>query len=70
MLTDIKMDIRTDIRSDIWTDARTDGHTDGRTERPSYRDARTHLKKHRLNSDPIIHFPSEGVSKVSEQANE
>ena len=23
-----------------------DGHTDGRTDRPSYRDARTHLKKH------------------------
>ena len=28
-------------------------------------------KKHRTNSHPIIHFPtSEGVSKVSEQANE
>ena len=27
----------------------TDGHTDGRTARPSYRDARTHLKK-RVNN--------------------
>ena len=28
-------------------------------------------KKHRLNSHPIIHFPtSEGVSEVSERANE
>ena len=26
------------------TDRRTDGRTDGRTDRPSYRDARTHLK--------------------------
>ena len=26
------------------TDIRTDGRTDGRTDRPSYRDARTHLK--------------------------
>ena len=28
-------------------------------------------KKHRMNSHPIIHFPtSEGVSEMSEQANE
>ena len=27
------------------TDRPTDGPTDGRTDRPSYRDARTHLKK-------------------------
>ena len=27
------------------TDIRTDGRTDGRTDKPSYRDARTHLKK-------------------------
>ena len=26
------------------TDGRTDGRSDGRTDRPSYRDARTHLK--------------------------
>ena len=26
------------------TALRTDGQTDGRTDRPSYRDARTHLK--------------------------
>ena len=26
------------------TALRTDGRTDGRTDRPSYRDARTHLK--------------------------
>ena len=26
------------------TDRRTDGPTDGRTDKPSYRDARTHLK--------------------------
>ena len=26
------------------TDGHTDGHTDGRTDKPSYRDARTHLK--------------------------
>ena len=26
------------------TDGPTDGPTDGRTDRPSYRDARTHLK--------------------------
>ena len=30
--------------TDIRTDIRTDGHTDIRTDRPSYRDARTHLK--------------------------
>ena len=48
----------------------TDIRTDGRTDRPSYRDARTHLKKPRINSHPIIHYPtSEGVSEVSEQAN-
>ena len=28
------------------TDGRTYGHTDIRTDRPSYRDAKTHLKKH------------------------
>ena len=27
------------------TDRRTDGPTDGRTDTPSYRDARTHLKR-------------------------
>ena len=26
------------------TDGRTNGHTDGRMDRPSYRDARAHLK--------------------------
>ena len=30
--------------TDIRTDIRTYGHTDGRTDRPSYRDARAHLK--------------------------
>ena len=34
----------TDLRTDLWTDGRTDGRTDLRTDRPSYRDARTHLK--------------------------
>ena len=29
------------------TDARTDTRTDGRTDKPSYRDARTHLKTKR-----------------------
>ena len=27
------------------TDQQTDGRTDGRTDKPSYRDARTHLKR-------------------------
>ena len=27
------------------TDRRTDGPTDGRTDTPSYRDARTHVKR-------------------------
>ena len=31
--------------TDIRTYGRTDGHTDGRTDGPSYRDARTHLKR-------------------------
>ena len=31
--------------TDGHTDGRMDGHTDIRTDRPSYRDARTHLKK-------------------------
>ena len=30
------------------TDGRTYGRTDGRTDRPSYRDARTHLKRNDL----------------------
>ena len=30
--------------TDLRTDGPTDGRTDGRTDRPSYRDARTHLK--------------------------
>ena len=36
--------LRTDRPTDGRTDRRTDGQTDGRTNRPSYRDARTHLK--------------------------
>ena len=35
----------TDGPTDQRTDQRTDGRTDGRTDTPSYRDARTHLKK-------------------------
>ena len=35
----------TDGHTDGHTDIRTYGHTDIRTDRPSYRDARTHLKK-------------------------
>ena len=35
----------TDGPTDGRTDGRTDGPTDGRTDIPSYRDARTHLKK-------------------------
>ena len=34
-----------DRPTDGRTDLRTDGRTDGRTDTPSYRDARTHLKK-------------------------
>ena len=34
-----------DGRTDGPTDGQTDGQTDGRTDTPSYRDARTHLKK-------------------------
>ena len=30
------------------TDRRTDGRTDRRTDRPSYRDARTHLKREKM----------------------
>ena len=41
MLTNERMDKRMDGR----TDKRTDGHTDGRTDRPSYRNARTYLKR-------------------------
>ena len=33
------------LRTDRRTDGPTDGRTDGRTDRPSYRDARTHLKR-------------------------
>ena len=32
------------------TDGRTDRRTDGRTDRPSYRDARTHLKRLRIDT--------------------
>ena len=32
------------VKCDGQTDQPTDGPTDGRTDRPSYRDARTHLK--------------------------
>ena len=45
MLTDIRTYGHTDIRTYGHTDIRTHGHTDIRTDRPSYRDARTHLKK-------------------------
>ena len=39
--------------SSFWRkrDPRTDGPTDGRTDRPSYRDARTHLKMERANNN-------------------
>ena len=33
-----------DRRTEGRSDGRTDGPTDGRRDRPSYRDARTHLK--------------------------
>ena len=39
---------RTNGRTDGRTDGPTDGPTDGRTDRPSYRDARTHLKMHEI----------------------
>ena len=39
------MDRRTDQRTDGPTDGRIDGRMDGRTDRPSYKDARTHLKR-------------------------
>ena len=35
------------------TDIRTHGHTDIRTDRPSYRDARTHLKTKQDHSDNL-----------------
>ena len=38
-------DRRTDRTTDRRTDGRTDGRTDRRTDTPSYRDARTHLKR-------------------------
>ena len=34
--------------TDGHTDPRSYGHTDGRTDRPSYRDARTHLKREEM----------------------
>ena len=36
------------IFNSITTDRPTDGRTDGRTDTPSYRDARTHLKRSRF----------------------
>ena len=39
--------LRMDGRTDGQTDGRMDGRPDGRTDRPSYRDARTHLKRRR-----------------------
>ena len=46
--TEGRMDQRTDGRTDRGTDGRpdgqTDGRTDGRTDRPSYKNARPHLK--------------------------
>ena len=46
--TDRQTDRRTDRQTDQWTDQRTDQWTDGRTDqctdKPSYRDARMHLK--------------------------
>jgi len=36
------------LRTDGRTDGPTDGPTDRRTDRPSYRDARTHLKRYML----------------------
>ena len=43
--TDGPTDGRTDGRTDRRTDRPIDGPTDQRTGRPSYRDARTHLKR-------------------------
>ena len=44
----------TNRRMDGGTNGRTDGRTDGLTERPSYRDARTHLKQGRIHSHKSI----------------
>ena len=46
---------------------RTDGPIDGRTDRPSYRDARTHLKtadvgNTKFTVDPVIHVTCEKTS--------
>ena len=41
----------TDGPTDGRTDGRRDGGTDGRTDTPSYRDARTHLKKKRCTKN-------------------
>ena len=44
----------TDGHTDPRTDPRTDGRTDIRTDRPSYRDARTHLKTgHQMRSEDL-----------------
>ena len=44
-VTALRTDGQSDGRTDGWSDGRTDGWSDGRTDRPSYRDARTHLKR-------------------------
>ena len=44
----------TDGRTDGPTDGPTDRRTDGRTDKPSYRDARTHLKRGFL--DNVVRF--------------
>ena len=47
-----------DGRTDGGTDGRTDRRTYGQTDRPSYRDARTHLKKKKTDvlQDGVIAF--------------
>ena len=46
----------------VWpTDQPTDGRTDRRTDTPSYRDARTHLKKKENKNRTLVIFPREVI---------
>ena len=56
MLKDVRMDGQMDERTDRWTN--------GRTDRPSYRDARMHLKKKAENFKKNIKIQTEHKKKA------
>jgi len=60
-----RTDLRTYGRTNGRTYGRTDGRTYGRTDKPSYRDAKTHLKNWKLEGDVYVAEQDIAIIKVS-----